>query len=70
MPYIVLSDGLWRTRFNADPRVVGMTVDLNKHPFTIIGVAPKAFNGTEIFFWPDFWMPMMNQEQVEGYSAQ
>jgi predicted permease len=68
MPYIVLSDGLWRTRFNADPRVVGMTVDLNKHPFTIIGVAPKGFNGTEIFFWPDFWMPMVNQEQVEGYS--
>src|SRR6185437_8467367 len=40
-PYIVLSDGFWRTRFNADPRVVGMTVELNKHPFTIVGVAPK-----------------------------
>ncbi len=67
-PYIVLSDGFWRTRFNADPRVVGMTVDLNKHPFTIIGVAPRAFNGTEIFLWPDFWVPMVNEEQVEGYS--
>jgi predicted permease len=67
-PYIVLSDGFWRARFNADPRVVGMTVDLNKHPFTIIGVAPRTFNGTEIFLWPDFWMPMVNEEQVEGYS--
>jgi predicted permease len=67
-PYVVLSDGFWRTRFNADPRVVGMTVDLNKHPFTIIGVAPKSFNGTEIFFWPDFWIPMVNEEQVQGYS--
>jgi predicted permease len=67
-PYIVLSDALWRTKFNGDPRIVGTVVDLNKHPFTIIGVAPKGFNGTEIFFWPEFWMPMVNEEQVEGYS--
>jgi predicted permease len=67
-PYLVLSDAFWRTRFNADPRVVGMTVDVNKHPYTIIGVAPPAFHGTEIFFWPDFWMPMVNEQQVEGYD--
>ncbi len=67
-PYIVLSDSFWRRRFDADPRVVGMTVDLNKHPVTIIGVAPRSFNGTELFFWPDFWMPMVNEEQVEGFS--
>jgi predicted permease len=67
-PYIVLSDSLWRSRFNADPRVIGMSVDLNKHPFTIIGVAPKGFNGTEIFFWPDFWMPLVNQGPVEGFT--
>ena len=67
-PYVVLSDALWHTRFNADPRIVGTTVDLNKHPFTILGVAPKGFHGTEIFFWPEFWMPMVNEAQVEGYS--
>lgn len=67
-PYIVLSDALWRNRFNADPRIIGVTVDLNKHPFTILGVAPKGFHGTEIFFWPEFWMPMANEEQVEGYN--
>jgi predicted permease len=68
MPYIVLTDAFWRTRFNADPHVVGMTVNLNKHPFTIIGVAPKSFNGIELFFWPDFWIPMMNEQQIEGYN--
>lgn len=67
-PYIVLSDGLWRTRFNGDPGVVGKVVDLNKHPFTIVGVAPKSFNGTEIIFAPDFWMPLIDQEEVEGFS--
>jgi len=67
-PYIILSDTLWHNRFNADPRIVGTTVDLNKHPFTILGVAPKGFHGTELFFWPEFWMPMINEEQVEGYN--
>jgi predicted permease len=67
-PYVVLSDAFWRTRFNADPRVIGLTVDVNKHPFTIIGVAPPAFHGTEIFFWPDFWMPIVNEQQVEGFE--
>jgi predicted permease len=68
MPYIVLSDWFWRSRFNANPGVVGTTIDLNKHPFTVIGVAPATFNGTELMLWPDFWVPMVNEEQIEGYS--
>ena len=36
-PYIVLSDSYWRSHFGGDPRVVGSVVDLNKHPFTVIG---------------------------------
>jgi hypothetical protein len=67
-PYIVLSDAFWRSRFLADPRVVGTTVDLNKHPFTIIGVAPNGFHGTEAFLWPDFWIPIVNEQQVENYD--
>jgi predicted permease len=67
-PLIVLSDTFWHTRFHADPLVIGATVDLNKHPFTIIGVAPKSFHGTELFFWPDFWIPMVNEEQIDGFS--
>ena len=35
-PYVVLSDGLWRSRFGADPEVVGKTVQLDKHPFTVL----------------------------------
>ena len=66
-PYIVLSDAFWRARFHADPHVVDATVILNKHPFTIIGVAAQGFYGTEIFIRPDFWIPMVNEEQVNGY---
>jgi predicted permease len=65
-PYVVLSDALWRSAFQADQGVVGTTVELNKHPFTVVGVAPARFHGTERFVWPDYWMPMANEEQVEG----
>jgi predicted permease len=58
-PYVVLSDALWRNVFNADPGVVGTTVELDRHPFTVVGVAPAAFHGTERFVWPDYWMPMV-----------
>jgi len=59
-PYMVLSDQLWRTAFNADARVVGTTVRLNNDPFTIIGVAPARFHGTEQFVWPDYYIPIVN----------
>ena len=48
-PYVVLSDALWRNAFHADPGIVGTTVELNKHPFTVVGVAPAQFHGTERF---------------------
>jgi predicted permease len=59
-PYIVLSDSLWRSAFNADPGVVGTTVRLYNDPFTVIGVAPVRFHGTERFDWPDYYIPIMN----------
>ncbi len=65
-PYVVLSDGLWRSAFQADPGVVGTIVKLNKHPFTVVGVASALFHGTERFVWPDYWIPMANEQQVEG----
>src|SRR5215471_6520985 len=59
-PYIVLSDSLWRSAFNADPRVIGTTVRLNKDSFTVMGVAPAQFHGTEQFVWPDYFIPIVN----------
>src|SRR6266404_7260099 len=59
-PYMVLSDSLWRTVFNADPGVVGTTVRLGKDPFTVVGVAAARFHGTERFGWPEYWVPVVN----------
>ena len=64
-PYMVLSDSLWRSAFNADPGVVGTTVRLGKDPFTVVGVAPPRFHGTERFVWPDYWIPVVNHFDAE-----
>jgi predicted permease len=64
-PYMVLSDSLWRSAFEADPSVVGTTVRLGKDPFTVVGVAPARFHGTERFVWPDYWIPVVNNFSAE-----
>jgi predicted permease len=65
-PYIVLTYGYWHSHFQDDRAAVGRTVQLNKHPFTVLGVAPPEFQGTLLFLAPDFWVPLVDQEQVEG----
>jgi predicted permease len=65
-PYIVLTYAFWRSHFDSDRGVVGRVVQLNKHPFTIVGVAQPEFHGTLLFFNPDFFVPLVNQEQVLG----
>ena len=66
MPEIVLSYALWHSRFHGDPAAVGRTVEINKHPFTIVGVAPREFRGTELFFAPDFWVPIVDKPEITG----
>ena len=65
-PYLVLTYAYWHTHFQDDRGVVGRIVRLNKHPFTIVGVAPPAFQGTLEFLSPDIFVPMVDQEQIEG----
>ena len=68
-PYVVLSYAYWHGHFHADAGVVGRTIEINKHLLTIIGVAPPAFRGTELFFAPAFWIPEVEQPTVEGQDS-
>ncbi len=67
-PYIVLNYAYWRTHFQNDASVIGRIVRLNQHPFTIIGVAPPGFHGPVLFFSQDLFVPIVNQEQLEGQN--
>jgi predicted permease len=55
---LVISWPAWKSRFNADPNIVGKTVRLDYHPYTIVGVTPEGFFGTEKFLQSDLFVPM------------
>ena len=63
----VLSYACWRKRFGADASVIGRIVKFNGMDFTVLGVAPQGFIGTELYFAPDVFFPMMMQKQLEGF---
>jgi putative ABC transport system permease protein len=57
-PVAVVSYGLWRRRFGADPKLVGRAITLNTHSFTVIGVAPAEFHGVRRGLSPDVYVPI------------
>jgi predicted permease len=65
-PYLVLTHAFWHTHFHDDPGVVGRVVMVNKHPYTIIGVAPPGFHGTLLFFNPDSFAPIVQHKDFLG----
>ena len=67
-PYLVLSYACWHDRYASDPQIVGKTVQINSHPYTVLGVAAKNFHGTERFLWPEMYVPVMNEQQLDGYD--
>src|SRR5688572_6616672 len=60
-PVAVLSHGFWQRRFGGQPSAIGSPIVLNGTPFTIVGVAPQGFAGTEIGQSPDVFAPMAMQ---------
>jgi predicted permease len=67
-PYVVLSYAWWRSHFDGDRSVVGQTVEINKHPFTVIGVAPEEFRGTDLIFSPAMWIPIVEAPTIMSYN--
>ncbi len=63
-PVMVISDGFWRSTFGADSAVIGRIVQVNGHPFTIIGVVPPAFRSIFIPLKSDAWVPVMMEPQL------
>ena len=68
-PVAVISYNCWQRRFGGDPAIVGKTVEFNSRPFTIIGVAPKGFIGTEVAYDPEMFIPVMMAKTIEPGST-
>ena len=62
----VISWPAWKSDFAADPNIVGTLVRIDKHPYTIVGVTPEGFFGTERIFQPDIFVPMANEASLDG----
>jgi predicted permease len=64
----VISWSVWQSDFGADPKIVGTTVRIDKHPYTIVGVTPEGFSGTEKIAQLDIFVPMANEASLDGFN--
>jgi len=64
-PVAVISYACWRTQFAGDPGIAGRSITIDSAAYTIVGVAPPEFFGTEYFFTPDVWVPLSMVGQIE-----
>lgn len=68
-PVLVISHGLWQRRFGGDPAILNRKVDLNRHTFAIVGVAPPDFRGTMSGLSCDFWAPIVMHQEVAHFGS-
>src|SRR6266404_2181020 len=60
----VLSEQCWERRFSRSPSVLGKIIELNRIPFTVIGVMPREFQGQSVMGAPDLWAPMSTHAEI------
>jgi predicted permease len=66
---LVISYKYWQKRFGGNPNIVGQTVQVNNHAFTIIGVAPENYRGAYYFLEPDFYLPLSALPTIDPSNA-
>ncbi len=63
-PVAVISYRLWQTHFGANPDIVGQAIEINRHPYTVVGVTPAVFQGSQTGVRTEIWLPIMMEEQL------
>ncbi|HEY6248961.1 MAG TPA: ABC transporter permease [Candidatus Angelobacter sp.] len=63
-PFVVISYSFWQTRYGAAPSIIGTSININQHPYTIVGVAPPRFQGSQTGLRSDMWIPVVMQQQI------
>ena len=68
-PVAVLSYDLWHSHFGGDPSIVGRAIQVNRYPYTVVGVAPPGFYGCMPGLRGDIWIPLVMARQVWGFGG-
>jgi predicted permease len=63
-PVVVISYRFWQTHFNGSDAILGQTISVNRHRFTVVGVAPPEFQGAQTGLRTDVWVPVMMVRQL------
>src|SRR5256714_7061974 len=64
----VMSYGCWQRRYGGDSSIINKMITLNGRSFTVVGIAPKGFNGTEIAYGSELFVPTMMAKAIEPGS--
>jgi len=67
-PNVVISEKFWSTHYAGNPDAIGKTLFIKSHPFTIVGVAAKGFEGTEGRLPLDFWIPLQSDPEFNAWG--
>ena len=68
-PVVVISYQLWQTHFGGDRSVINKTVQINKRQYTVVGVTPPIFQGTQTGVRADLWIPIVMIQQFASGNA-
>ena len=68
-PVVIVSEKLWRSRFGADPHLVGSAINLDKRSFTVIGIMPAGFQSPILARKQDLWVPTPDDPVFGGWMA-
>jgi len=65
-PVVVISYAFWQSHFVSDPSAIGKTLQINRHNYTIVGVAPPHFHGCKTGLRDDVWIPLVMDREAWG----
>ncbi|HEV2691141.1 MAG TPA: ABC transporter permease [Bryobacteraceae bacterium] len=68
-PVCVISNGLWQRRYGSAPDVIGRQIQLNSHAYSILGVTPEGFDGTDQGTRAQVYVPLMMAAQISSRTS-
>jgi predicted permease len=65
---VVIGYAVWQNHFAGDPQIVGKTIQINRHPYTVVGVAPRDFTGCAPGLRAELWIALSMDRDVWGFN--